>query len=67
MKPLNHATPVQDERALLQKHAGNIDSLGSVEAFMLAISLAPRSAQRLEAARQQRSFAERLDCARVRP
>ena len=67
MKPMKHAMPVQDERALLQKHAGNIDSLGSVEAFMLAITLAPRGTQRLEAARLQRSFAERLDCARVRP
>ena len=57
---------MQDERALLQKHAGRMSELGPVEAFMLAISAAPRAAQRLQAARLQRSFAERLACAEVR-
>ena len=56
---------MQDERALLEKNAGRIDSLGPVEAFMLTISRAPRAGQRLQAARLQRSFAERLECSQV--
>ncbi len=51
---------MQDERAVLAKHAGSPGDLGPVEAFMAAIAAVPRAAQRLQAARLQRSFAERL-------
>ena len=45
---------------MLAKHASSPGDLGPVEAFMAAIAIVPRAAQRLQAARLQRSFAERL-------
>ncbi len=45
---------------MLAKHAGSPGDLGPVEGFMAAIAAVPRAAQRLQAARLQRSFAERL-------
>ena len=52
--------------ALLRKGEKQVGSLGPVEAFMLAISNAPRAGARLQAARLHRSFAERLACTQVR-
>ena len=51
---------------MLAKHADSPGKLGPVEAFMAAIAAVPRAAQRLQAARLQRSFAERLADAQVR-
>ena len=57
---------LQDERALLAKHADRPGVLGPVETFMLAIAAVPRAAQRLQAERLQRSFADRLTNAQAR-
>ena len=56
----------QDERVLLAKHADTSGVLGPVETFMAAIAAVPRAAQRLQAARLQRSFADRLANAQAR-
>ncbi len=51
---------------MLAKHADKPGALGPVEMFMAAIAAVPRAAQRLQAARLQRSFAERLSNAQAR-